>query len=242
MKNLLLIQPGPFGDIFVCAPIAKWYADSGYKVHWPITKKFESTLEKFDYVTPIILSDEVLHADWLRSDVMKILPTVSEYDKVINLADRGPHPTAQRPNENFEICKYRLAKVPFAEKNNLVWTRNLQKEDSLAHKLNLEKPYAIVHKVDSLGQEAEVPKIDMNIVEVSEIEGYTIQDWYKVFLGASEVYCVESAVHQFMDGVANKLTKEKYLLKRPAVQQGCRFTVSSNWNLKYIGENSIIRG
>jgi UDP:flavonoid glycosyltransferase YjiC (YdhE family) len=99
MKNLLLIQPGPFGDIFVCAPIAKWYADSGYKVHWPITKKFESTLEKFDYVTPIILSDEVFHADWLRSDVMKILPTVGDYDKVINLADRGPHPTAQRPNE-----------------------------------------------------------------------------------------------------------------------------------------------
>jgi len=242
MKNLLLIQPGAFGDIFVCAPIAKWYADRGYKVYWPITKKFESTLERFDYVTPIILSDEVLHEDWLRSDVMKILPTIGNYDKVLNLADRGPHPTAQRPNENFELCKYRLAEVPFNEKNNLVWTRNLQKEDSLVNKLNLEKPYAVIHKVDSLGQEAEVPKINMNIVEVSEIRGYTIQDWYKVFLEASEIYCVESAVHQFMDGVANNLTKEKYLLKRPAVQQDCRFTISSNWKLKYIGEHTIIRG
>lgn len=242
MKKLLLVQPGPYGDIFLCAPIAKWYADKGYEVHWPVTKKFIPTLEYFDYVKPILLPDETLHSDWLRSDVMKIIPMMGEYDKVINLADRGPHFTAQALNENFELCKYRLAEVPFEEKNKLVWTRDIEKENSLFRLLKLKEPYAIVHAVDSLGQKAYVPEININIVEVNIIEDYNIPDWYGVLSKASEIYCVESSLHQFMDGSVTSLTEDRFLLKRPAVSEGSRFTVSKNWKLKYIGENSIVRG
>ena len=64
----LLIQPGAFGDLFVCAPIAEWYAKQGYEIFWAVQKKFESTLKRFDYVTPIILSEDVIDPDWLRSD------------------------------------------------------------------------------------------------------------------------------------------------------------------------------
>ena len=242
MKKLLLVQPGPFGDIFLCAPIAKWYADRGYEVHWPVTEKFLPTLEYFNYVKPILLSEEKLHSDWLRSDVMKIIPMMGEYDKVINLADRGPHPTAQRFDENFELCKYRLAEVPFEEKNKLVWTRDVEREESLFKLLEFKEPYAVVHAVDSLGQKADVPQISINIVEIRIVDGYNIPDWYGVLAKASEIYCVESSIHQFMDGAVNSLTEERYLLKRPAVDEGARFTVSRNWNLRYIGEDSIIRG
>ena len=131
MKKMLLIQPGAFGDIFLCAPIAHWYKKEGYKVYWPATRKFISTLEYFPYVHPLVLSDEVFDQDWLRSDVMKILPSVKRYDKVVNLADRGPHPTAQQFWENFEQCKYRLSGVPFNKKNNLSWQRNEEKREQL---------------------------------------------------------------------------------------------------------------
>lgn len=240
IKKMLLIQPGPFGDIFVCAPIAKWYADKGYKVYWPITKKFLSTLEHFDYIEPIIISEESLHSDWLKSDVMKIIPMIKDYDKVINLADRGPHPTAQKINENFELCKYRLAEVPFEEKNNLVWCRNIEKENRLFEKLELQKPYAVVHRVDSSGQKAEVPEINIKTVEIKEVEGYSILDWYKVFINSSEIYVVESAIHQFMDGFVGKLTPNKYILKRPAITGDFRFTVSSGWKLDYCSK--IVKG
>ena len=244
MKKCLLIQPGAFGDIFLCAPIAKWYADQNYQVDWPVTKKFLPFLQYFDYVNPIEISDESLHPDWLRSDVMKILPMTENYDKIVNLADRGPHPTAQQPWENFELCKYRLAEVPFDEKNNLKWKRDAIKEDSLFNLLGLspKDEYAVVHKTDSSGESATIPNINLKTIEVTPIEKYSIFDWFKVFENASEIYCIESSVHQFMDGIVNNLTPERFILKRQCIAPNCRFTVSRNWNLKWVGENSRIVG
>lgn len=244
MKKLLLIQPGAFGDIFLCAPIAKWYADRGYEVHWPVREKFISTLKYFDYVKPILLSEESLHSDWLRSDVMKILPMINGYDKVINLADRGPHPTAQRPGENFEQCKYRLAQVPFEEKNKLSWSRNKDKELELINKLQLndDRPYTVVHRTDSRNESAEIPNIKQRVVEIKPIEDYNIPDWYLVISQAAELYCIESAVHQFMEGVVSDLPENRYLLKRPVIGNNQRFTISRNWKLDFIGKDSSVIG
>lgn len=244
MKKLLLIQPGAFGDIVLCAPIAKWYSDLGYHIDWPIRKKFLSTLQYFDYVNPIILSEDELHSDWLRSDVMKTFSMFSNYDKVINLADRGPHSTAQLPNENFEQCKYRLSEVPFSQKHNLVWKRNIEKELQLMKLLNISEneDYALIHNIDSLNQSATLPEISLKRVEVTPINGYNIFDWYTVIKNAKQIYAIESSVHQFIDGIATEVTENKYLLKRPAVPENCRFTVSSYWKLDYIGKNSTIRG
>ena len=244
MKNLLLVQPGAFGDIFLCAPIAKWYANKGYKIYWPVRKRFLSILSSLDYVNPIELREESLDSDWLRSDVMKILPMIPEYDKVINLADRGPHSIAQQLSENFEQCKYRLAEVPFSEKNNLSWERNLEKEENLFNLLGLSPKdhYAVVHKEDSSGEMAVVPPVNMKVIEVKPIENYSIPDWFKVFGNASEIYCVESSIHQFLDGIIPHLTDKRFLLKRPSIAPNYRFTVSENWDLRFIGQNSIVRG
>lgn len=48
-----MIQPGKLGDILICAPIAKHYSELGYEVLWPVFSNFISTIERFDYVTPI---------------------------------------------------------------------------------------------------------------------------------------------------------------------------------------------
>ncbi len=228
----------------MCAPIAKWHSERGYKVAWPVTKKFLPTVEYFDYVNPIEISDETLHEDWLRSDVMKILPLTKDYDKIINLADRGPHFTAQQPWENFEQCKYRLSEVPFSEKNNLCWARRKSKEQKLFDLLGLseDEEYAVVHKVDSRDEVATVPNIDIKVIEVTPIKGFNIPDWFLVFKNAKQIFCIESAVHQFMDGVVNNLPEERFLLKRPSTAPNCRFTVSSHWKLDYIGFNSRIYG
>ena len=127
-KTLLLIQPGAYGDLFVCAPIAKFYSDIGYQVFWPVQPRFLSIIQKFNYVIPIVLSEELLDEDWLRSDVIKIFNFNLKFDKIINLADRGPHQTAQKERENFEQCKYRLAEINIEQKHNLKWNRNIKKE------------------------------------------------------------------------------------------------------------------
>jgi hypothetical protein len=242
MKKLLLVQPGAFGDIFVRAPIAKWYADKGYEVYWPVRNQFLETIKYFNYVKPIILGDESLHEDWLRSDVMKIIPMMKNYDKVINLADRGPHPTAQKPWENFEQCKYRLAEVPFEKKHNLVWTRNIRKENELKQLLNVPDNYVVAHLTNSHGDKALMPNQSLPVIEVSMINGFSILDWYSIIKGASAVYCVESAVHQFIDGTLKQYSENFFLLRRGAVAHGTRSTHSNYWNLKYLGDNSKIVG
>ena len=239
----LMIQPGAYGDIFVCAPIAKWYADRGYEVHWPVRKQFISTLVRFPYVTPILLPERTLDADWLRSDVMQILPMVDEYDMVINLADRGPHPTAQRPGENFEQCKYRMAGVPIEEKYKLSYNKDMQKEMRLFQErvANVfQDPYvsyAVAHREDSHGTKAEMPKIWLPVVDIVPVEGYDIVDWGLVIACASEVYCVESGVHQFMDGIGTAVPNRKYLLRRESVPENCKYTLSPTWHTEYMGIN-----
>ena len=79
MKTLL-VQPGPYGDILVCAPIAKWYTDRGYDVTWPIAERFYNLVSQLGYVVPFrIRSEGSLDSDWLKSDVMKLFPYFNSY-------------------------------------------------------------------------------------------------------------------------------------------------------------------
>ena len=232
MKRALLIQPGAYGDLIVCAPIAKWYADNGYKVYWPIREKFMSVLKEFTYVTPIILNEETLDDDWLRSDVLQILPMINNYDKVINLADRGPHVSAQGPDESFEQCKYRLAEVPFEEKHKLEWTRDKKKEDELYDRYVKSSEYVFVHNTSSNKERVAIPtSVDKPVVLCDDPEGYNIFDWYRVATKASEIYCTESSIWAFLDGIVHDITEERYLLPRNKMSGS---TVSSYWKKEYL--------
>jgi len=233
----LLIQPGAFGDLFVCAPIAEWYAKQGYEIFWAVQKKFESTLKRFDYVTPIILSEDVIDPDWLRSDVLKILPMVHDYDKVINVADRGPHPTAQYPWETFEVCKYRVAEVPIEQKNKLTWSRDKEKEDALYEAVtrNLQgREYVVAATQSSHNDFTNIPDSEKrDVIHVTEIEGYDIVDWYKVIKEAKAIYCVESSVQCFIDGAIDHFPQDKFLLKRSSITDNRPYTQAKNWNLSH---------
>ena len=94
-----------------------------------LLKNSKSLIKKFQYVEHVLLDDEILDTDWLRSDVIKCLTYLknNEIDLVLNLADRGPHRTANKPNENFEQCKYRLSNIPIEYKHTLQWKPKYRK-------------------------------------------------------------------------------------------------------------------
>lgn len=230
--DALLIQPGGYGDIFICAPIAKYYTDLGYKVHWPGRVQFKPLIEGLGYVTYIPIPGGDLHHDWLRSDVMKILPMVENYSLVLNLADRGPHPVAEQKWENFEQVKYRLAKVPFEKKYNLQWNRNLEKEEELYNRVVTTSPYIFAHVRSSKGYQGKVPSNKLPVVETREIEGYTIFDWYKVIKDSEVIYSTESSFQAFIDGFCLNLEQEKFLIPREA--GGYNTTISEHWDKRYI--------
>ena len=255
MKKLMMIQPGAFGDIIVCAPIAKAYSDAGYDVYWPVRKQFLDMVSRLGYVTPCLIDEEVLDDDWLRSDVIKCVRMYEEecFDYALNLADRGPHPTAQRNNETFEQTKYRLVNIPFNEKYNFVWNRNKTKEEELYDKIldnhNLERGdnYILAHVKTSessldAGVFVNLPEDvceKMPIIYVEEISDYSVFDWYSVLSHATEIYCIESLIHCFIDGcLGNDKIKNipKYLLPRPSLASSgvLKYTVSEHWSLDYM--------
>jgi hypothetical protein len=239
VKKCLLIQPGAFGDILVCAPIAKIYYDNGYKVYWPTTLKYKSLIDRLPYAEHIMLDDRSIHPDWLRSDVQKALEILDnkEIDVILNLADRGPHPMANRNDENFEECKYRLSNIPINYKHTLSWSRDLKKEDALYSKIvNGSEEYVFCHLESSRGDKAALPdSINEKIIEAKELEGYSIYDWYKVIVNANKIFCVESAFHQFIDGFINDIKdKPKYILSRSTLDKGDTYTYSPYWDKKYV--------
>jgi hypothetical protein len=242
-KTCIIIQPGAFGDILAVAGIASYYSNSGYDVIWPAREKYINPILRLPYVTPILLDDRELDPDWLRSDVMKILD-LDVYKKaslILNLADRGPHSTYQRYNENFEQAKYRAANLPLYFKHNLIWERKKEKELSLKSIVCPNGAYVFAHLTDSYNKKAAMPEQELPVVEAREIEGYDIFDWYEVILGASEIFAVESSFFHFIDGIIPFLKTKPYVLRREVVEEGTRACLSQYWNHKFIGD-TILKG
>jgi len=245
----LIIQSGAMGDIFVVAPIAKYYYDKGYGIFWPVREQYLNLVRNyFPYVEvtgPIEgYGYPKRHDDWLRSDTMnlEIMTRTFHYDLVLNLADRGPTPM-QAPDETFEEYKYRAANVPFAFKNHFVWDRNEIKENDLVRKafnLHPEDEFVVAHLESSHGDKAVIPKEEKRpVIEIKPIEGFEIVDWFPIIQNASAVYCVESSVHQFIDGCIHRLIaddpdKQFYLLSRSSLAAGERYTVSKHWDKRFM--------
>ena len=239
MKTIV-IQPGPFGDIIECAPIAKYYSDLGHQIVWPVAAQYYDILTYFDYVTPEILPDGQIHDDWLQSDVLKIfkLYDVDRFEKVLNLADRGPHPPVQRRELSASAkAKYRMADLPFDLKYHLSWTRNPEKEEKLYDKVvGKLTNYVVCHVESSTGHSAALPHLNKEIVFVDVVEGFQIFDWLKVFENAEEIYCTESAVHCFVDNIYKEFfpDKPKFLLRREGLATGEHYTESPSWDKRYL--------
>ena len=232
-------QPGAFGDILVCAPIAKYYADQGHDVYWPVGTEHLSIVEQFSYVNPIPLPKVALvaHADprevLFISRIMMGQSIAEDMGATyINLGDRPNTPLLE--DETVEEKKYRIAQVPFEEKYKLSWTRNKEKEDSLFSHITPSGEYTFVHLDQSDGTSAAFQTKEDNIVKCVPIEGYNILDWYKVISKASTIYCIESSLQCFVDGLGDKIDdSKKFLLSKTHAFT----TVSEKWNKIYNGSN-----
>jgi len=245
----LIIQSGAMGDIFIVAPIAKYYYDKGYSVFWPVREQYNNFVLKYlPYVNAGLIDEKnypTIDEDWLRSDAMnmkKMLQTF-KYDLVIDTSDRDVLPD-QRPDESYEEYKYRVAGVPFAMKNHLLWERDLGKEERLiAHiednyDIDIQKDRFIVTHLGN-SEIAEVPKLEyrkvINITPIiTKYDTFEIADWFPIIAKSEAVYCIKSAVHQFIDGCINKLRYENDHLKFYILRLKIGETVSRRWNKKYL--------
>ena len=217
MKSVGIIQPGRLGDIIICLPIAKYYADKGYNVFWPVPGNYVTMLkEVIDYATfvPVI------------QDVYKCVPEAYEYfnknitDKLFDIAATFPGSkcTEEYVNlgdgfgpEKFDEFKYRKAEVPFNLKWKLEYNRNIKKENDIYNLYVKEQNYDIVSTKHSKGKLNVTFNSKNQIIELNE--NHNIFHWIKVLENAKTIAVVDSAPANLVEQL--NISCKKIVLRKP---------------------------
>jgi hypothetical protein len=103
-------------------------------------------------------------------------------------------------HDAFDKQFYRLAGVPFEKR----WTsfrinRHKKKENSLIYGLNLPEKFALVHEDESRGYVIDRNKINLPIVKIRPIQGFTMIDWLGVAELAEEIHVIDSSFLSLID-------------------------------------------
>ena len=248
MKSVFIGHPSPYGDIIVCAPIAKEYADRGYKVYWPVGVEYLDLVSRFEYVTPIPLPDLLLLNQFSNqenrnmSDILMGQNICNQMKATyLHVGDRfvdgrTPFATPRLNGETVEEKKYRITDVNFEKKYNMVWTRDERKEQEVYDLVVKEEPYVFAHLSCSDDTQVQVPSGEsLPVVTASVIPGYNILDWFKVIQNAERIYCTESSFQAFADGASRFIECERYIVPLKKNQHTTNHKTSQKyWNKKYL--------
>ena len=231
MKVIGIIQPGKLGDIIICLPIAKHYADLGYKVIWPIFDTFVSMLnEVIDYVTFIPVTSNVYDCVSQSKNVLQKLSV----DHIFDIA--ATFPDSVCTNEyvvlgdglthlKFDYFKYNKCHVPFEKKWNLEFKRNLKQEDEIIKDLTTSQKYDIKSTKHSRGNLSIQFQTKNQLIEVNE--NYNLFSWFKILQQAECIALVDSAMANFVE--QTNMSNRKILLQKPGHPTP---TFKNNWIIK----------
>ena len=199
LRRLGLIQPGRIGDVIICLPIARWYAQRGYTVIWPVADYIASQMQGYiDYVHFVPVPD--LDCARVRNIVY------ANCNTVIDLAFCFPNSTPfndglyteHSQHLLFDEIKYAIAGVPFEEKWRLSFHRNPAAEQALYQALAPEAPYTLVH-VDGSTQSARfTPPTDARCVYVTP-RSASIFDWCGLIEKAQSIIAVDSSLANLVE-------------------------------------------
>ena len=205
-QRICIVQTGRLGDTIIAMPIAKYYADKGFRVDWIIHENYSMVLKKHvDYLENIIVVPKAI-------DIMDSIPAAYKmlqriYGRVIDLSIGFPgtkinYAPMMRTDQSFVHTKYKLADVPIDHLWNLTYTRNIGDENTLFEEVTRgAKDYVLVHADTStpeLGELFEV-KSEKPIIKFGPHKNYTIFDWRKIIEHASEIHCSDSSLINFVD-------------------------------------------
>lgn len=132
-------------------------------------------------------------------------------------------------HDAFDKQFYRLAGVSFEKR----WTsfkinRHKKKENSLIYGLNLPAKFALLHEDESRGYVVDRNRINLPIVKLRPIQGFTMIDWLGVADLAEEIHVIDSSFMFLLDSVETNvpLYIHRYSRQNPDWQLP---TLKKNW-------------
>lgn len=233
-KRLGIIQSRGLGDIVIALPIARWYADQGWDIYWPICEQFvPSFKDSAPWVKWIpIPTDPQGRFFWdvpmERLKNFKVDETLCLYQALTN------HPEFSNERwfqyTKFDQYKYIQAGVPFKQKWTLdqCITRDPQREQALYDKIVKNPNYAVVHLEGSdhrANFDWSIIPEDWQAVEISQ-QSDSIWDWLKIIEGAQSIIMVDSVYANIVDQLA--LGDDRYFIQRSHI--GLTPVQLQHWN------------
>lgn len=186
-KKLIIIQPGHFGDIIICLPIAKHYSKE-YDVYWQCPVQYHDLFRNVNYAKPVTFNHR------------------GDYDVIIDLSfglSKGDVQDWWAANKDrfnsFIEAKYELAELPVSTRWALDIWHDKNKEKALFRRLGLNgKKYALCHEKSNYDKrtafQTNLPKVLFR-----PIPGFNIFDWYEVIINASEIHCIDSSLANYVE-------------------------------------------
>ena len=230
MKNIGIIQPGRLGDIIICLPIAKFYNDQGYTVYWPVFENYITMLSKaVDYVRFLPVSSDVYSCVWQARG------TFMNYDvtNIIDIAATFPGSTVTERYvaegdgfgwEKFDEFKYKIAEVPFKEKWNLQYVRDVKAEEELYNQYVKSEKYDVYSLTHSRGKVNKVVESKHQLIEVNQ--NHSLFHWRKIFENAQSICLVDSAISNYVEQL--NINCKKVLIQKKDQPTA---TYKNNWKI-----------
>ena len=228
MKRLLLHQPGRFGDIIICLPIARFFSQE-YEIHWWCPREYHPLFRNIDYCVPVE-------------------KPIGPYDRVVDLSfgivtnsDLQKWWVKTRESwKSFVVAKYKIAHVPLLFRWKLVWNRDKNRENALYTRITnyCGSDYSLVHQRSAHRLSVSIPA--ENKVLFEPIEDYNIFDWFKVIMCAREIHCIDSSLANFVEVLKPLRKLPKYLYVQSEMPDWNISIYLNNWEKRQIGANNEV--
>jgi hypothetical protein len=219
VKNSVgIIQSRGLGDLFIALPIAKWYADRGHTVYWPICEEFFTTMSSCaPWVNWIRMKTDQHGKFFYDSAKLALKYIVAEADHVCLYQYLSNMPELSDPATfpilKFDQYKYAAAGVPFLEKWRLAAciVRNRAEEDRV-YRLMVKKPRYIVAHLEGSDRRVELDwreavQQGYQVVEIREGITDNATAWLKVIEGAEYLYMIDSCYSNLVDQLGIEVEK-----------------------------------
>ena len=217
-----LIQTRGIGDIIIALPIARYLADRGHTVVWPIYAPY---VRPFQEAAPYV---EFLPLGGEEGDWMFPIPqaTLRERgcDRIIALASHvGGHRELVAAPELAEILKfdqykYAVTGVPFREKWNLQIVRNRAREEALFARVVRDEDFVVCHLKGShfrANLDVQAMAGGRQVIEITNLTD-NFFDWISVIERASSRIMIDSCFSNLTDQLG--IPGHKVFLVRSAAQ------------------------
>lgn len=199
MNNHCLIkQPAGIGDIFSVQKIVHYYLSCGYTVTYPVLPQL---LYIKDYLVYEGLNFVSTDSNFNHKDIF-----LSSQNTPIQLEDGTHYIPLEHASQTIPGCviraKYNLIGIDWQDwRDYFIFNRNIDRENSLFYdvlKLSDNTKYNFINNIfgtlpGSFIHHGVRSTNNLQDINVSYIEGYTVFDWCKVLENASGIYTVDTS-------------------------------------------------